>query len=60
MGKEKKVRIQIMIHPKLLHSADIIASESEVSRSKLFEIALIHLIKTGEEMDKEQEKKGKA
>lgn len=57
MAKEKKVRIQVMMKPKLVHLIDQIADESEVSRSNIIEIAVLHLIKTAKDED---EKKGKA
>ena len=57
MAKEKKVRIQVMMKPKLVHLIDQIADESEVSRSNIIEIALIYFIKTAKAED---EKEGKA
>ena len=57
MAKEKKVRIQVMMKPTLVHLIDRIADESEVSRSNIIEISVLHLIKTAKAED---DKKGKA
>lgn len=55
MAKEKKVRIQVMMKPKLVHLIDQIADESEVSRSNIIEIAVLHLIKTAKDEDEKKE-----
>lgn len=45
MAKEKKVRIQVMVQPRMLHLMDQICEQSQMARSSLIEIAVFELFK---------------
>lgn len=45
MAKQKKVRIQIMMQPKMLHVLDQVCDHSNMSRSSIIEIAVFEMFK---------------